>query len=161
TTLHTSSYGTVYLLKARSNNSANCGNGSSGDRKEESVEWRAGPGQSTSSSTSELAFVPDAGRMNSALAPSASSERLVTMRSLFPGMDPYIEAADLWEDFHSELIAEIKRALLRLVPDRYVIRTGERSYIVLAPSDREMGERGFQPYVAVPGAVWQKPHARP
>jgi hypothetical protein len=31
--------------------------------------------------------------------------------SPFPGMDPYIEACGLWEDFHGDLIAEMKRAL--------------------------------------------------
>ena len=29
-----------------------------------------------------------------------------TMRSPFPGMDPYIEACGLWEDFHEALIAQ-------------------------------------------------------
>jgi hypothetical protein len=44
-------------------------------------------------------------------------------------MDPFIEARGLWEDFHSSLIADIKRALAPALPARYVVRTGERSYI--------------------------------
>jgi len=52
-------------------------------------------------------------------------------------MDPYIEACGLWEDFHSDLIAEIKRALARTVPDRYLVRTGERYYLVLAGIDEK------------------------
>jgi hypothetical protein len=52
-------------------------------------------------------------------------------------MDPYIEACDLWEDFHDSLVSEIKLALAEVVPDRYVVRGGERSYIVLAPSGEE------------------------
>jgi hypothetical protein len=50
-------------------------------------------------------------------------------------MDPYIEACGLWEDFHDELVGEIKAALARTVPDHYVIRFGERSYVALVTSD--------------------------
>jgi hypothetical protein len=49
------------------------------------------------------------------------------MKSAFPGMDPYIEAADLWEDFHDDLIAAIKRALTDALPQAYVARTRKRS----------------------------------
>jgi hypothetical protein len=38
----------------------------------------------------------------------------------------------LWPDFHDDLVAEIKRFLASAVPARYVVRTGERSYVVLA-----------------------------
>ena len=57
------------------------------------------------------------------------------MPPLFPGMDPFIEACGLWEDFHHDLISEIKKVLADLLPERYVVRTGERSYIVLVPRD--------------------------
>lgn len=53
------------------------------------------------------------------------------MISPFPGMDPYIEACGLWGDFHHHLISEIKIALAQTAPERYLIRTGERSYVVL------------------------------
>lgn len=60
------------------------------------------------------------------------------MRSPFPGMDPFIEAFGLWEDFHDDLISEIKRALAATLPDRYVVRIGERSYIdYIDPAGRE------------------------
>jgi hypothetical protein len=52
-------------------------------------------------------------------------------------MDPYIEASDLWEDFHDNLIGDIHRSLSETVPDRYAVRLGERSYIVLAARDRD------------------------
>jgi hypothetical protein len=29
------------------------------------------------------------------------------MRSPFPGMDPYLEAAELWEDVHANLATEL------------------------------------------------------
>jgi hypothetical protein len=71
------------------------------------------------------------------------------MRSPFPGMDPYIEVSHLWEDFHSKLIGEIERTLSSRLPDRYVVRTGERSYVALACADAEEDRRSFLPDVAV------------
>jgi hypothetical protein len=50
-------------------------------------------------------------------------------------MDPYIEQDRLWPDFHDDLIGEIKRFLASALPARYVVRTGERSYIVLAGTE--------------------------
>jgi hypothetical protein len=58
-------------------------------------------------------------------------------------MDPFIESCGLWEDFHDTLVTEVKRALAAVVPDRYTVRCGERSYIVLAASD-EGAEDQFQ-----------------
>jgi len=69
--------------------------------------------------------------------------------SPFPGMDPYIEVSHLWEDFHNKLIGEIERALAARVPDRYVVRTPERSYIALAESEADVDERSIAPDVAV------------
>ena len=57
------------------------------------------------------------------------------MRSPFPGMDPYIEACGLWEDFHEALIAQIRDALAQSVPDHYVVRFNERSYVALVTSE--------------------------
>lgn len=57
------------------------------------------------------------------------------MSSPFPGMDPYIEACGLWEDFHDSLIAEVKRALAERVPGRYAVRSGERTYVVLVAEE--------------------------
>ena len=57
------------------------------------------------------------------------------MKSPFPGMDPFIEEAGLWEDFHHNLITDIQRALARIAPSRYLVRTGERSYLVLVEED--------------------------
>jgi Protein of unknown function (DUF4058) len=72
------------------------------------------------------------------------------MRSPFPGMDPYIEVSHLFEDFHSHLIEEMHRALSKSLPDRYVVRTGERSYVALAQADdEEEDKRSFLPDVSV------------
>ena len=71
------------------------------------------------------------------------------MRSPFLGMDPYIEARHLWEDFHLDLISEMKASLAGRLPDRYVVRAGERSYVALAQADDDEESRGFLPDVAV------------
>ena len=70
------------------------------------------------------------------------------MKSPFPGMDPYIEACGLWEDFHYALVYEIKSTLTQLVPDRYLVRTAERSYVVLVESGAKVS-RPFLPDVSV------------
>ena len=70
------------------------------------------------------------------------------MMSPFPGMDPYIESCGLWEDFHPALIAEIKQALARAAPERYVVRFGERSYVVLV-DDEGKRSRPFLPDVKI------------
>jgi hypothetical protein len=57
------------------------------------------------------------------------------MPSPFPGMDPYIEACGLWEVFHNNLIAHVSIQLADIAPERYVVRTGERSYLVLVQSE--------------------------
>jgi len=65
-------------------------------------------------------------------------------------MDPYIEACGLWEDFHDSLIAEVKRVLADRVPDRYAVRSGERSYVVLvAKEERDRKEHMTQADVAM------------
>ncbi len=70
------------------------------------------------------------------------------MKSPFPGMDPFIEANGLWEDFHDDLIGEIKRALAGVLPERYYVQTGQRSYIVVAGVD-EKKIHLFKPDVGV------------
>ena len=53
------------------------------------------------------------------------------MVSPFPGMDPYIEACHLWDDFHHNLISQLQAAISPALPKRYVARAGERSYVML------------------------------
>jgi hypothetical protein len=63
-------------------------------------------------------------------------------------MDPYIEACGLWEDFHDDVIAEIKRVLAAALPSGYVARTQKRSYVVLVASEEKV-EHAFIPDVSV------------
>jgi hypothetical protein len=59
-------------------------------------------------------------------------------------MDPYIEAADLWEDFHNALVAEIKGIVADALPRGYVARTRTRSYTVA-----RYGEQALAPDLTV------------
>lgn len=71
------------------------------------------------------------------------------MQSPLPGMDPYIEACGLWEDFHGHLIERIGEALAGAVPDRYLVRTGERSYLVLVGQEGKERTPFFLPDVSL------------
>ncbi|HEY7158200.1 MAG TPA: DUF4058 family protein [Gemmataceae bacterium] len=70
------------------------------------------------------------------------------MKSPFPGMDPYIEACDLWGDFHGHLIEHIYQQLADAVPERYFVRSGRRSYYVLIESEGKT-EHPFIPDVKI------------
>jgi hypothetical protein len=63
-------------------------------------------------------------------------------------MDPYIEACGLWGDFHHSLISEIQRALAQAAPERYLVRAGERSYVVRVEEDGK-SSHAFVPDVSV------------
>src|SRR5436309_11657968 len=81
------------------------------------------------------------------------------MKSPFPGMDPYIEACGLWADFHHDLITEIKAALAQVAPERYLVRTGERSYVVLVETEGK-DSYPFLPDVSVTTPRGRKKTAR-
>ncbi len=57
------------------------------------------------------------------------------MPSPFSGMDPYIETCGLWGDFHFHMIASIAGHLADVAPRRYLVRTGERSYLVFVDEE--------------------------
>jgi len=76
------------------------------------------------------------------------------MKSPFPGMDPYIEACGLWGDFHSHLIEKICEKLADVAPEHYLVRTGERSYVVLVESE------GKKSYPFLPDVSMTAPRGR-
>src|SRR5262245_51076705 len=80
------------------------------------------------------------------------------MRSPFPGMDPYIEASRLWGDFHGDLIREIKVSLTGAVPERYLVRSEMRSYLVLADEEGKL-EHSLIPDVKVTGPTGREGEA--
>lgn len=51
------------------------------------------------------------------------------MLSPFPGMDPYLEAPDIWPDFHDALAGAIREGLNRTLPRPYYARTVMRPEI--------------------------------
>jgi len=52
------------------------------------------------------------------------------MRTLFPGMDPYLEQPESWQGFHNSLIAAVALDLAPRLRPRYYVATEERTYLV-------------------------------
>jgi hypothetical protein len=82
------------------------------------------------------------------------------MKSPFPGMDPYIEACGLWEDFHDDLIHAIKQNIAPRLPDGYLARTGVRSYIVLMETEGKDENRAKPDITITQPARPKKPRKR-
>src|SRR5262245_26456984 len=51
------------------------------------------------------------------------------MPSPFPGMDPYLEAHDIWQDFHNALAGEIRNELNPTLPRPYYARLEMRQEV--------------------------------
>ncbi len=69
------------------------------------------------------------------------------MPSPFPGMDPYLEAPDIWPDFHDRLATEISTLLNAILPPPYYARLEMRPEIGIAEENRTV--RRIVPDVAV------------
>ena len=101
------------------------------------------------------------------------------MPSPFPGMDPYLEAYDIWPDFHDALAGEIRRELNRVLPQPYYARMEMRPEVgivgdevhrsivpdiaivkPLSPAVVATGEAGLaladEPRVASSPSVWMR-----
>ena len=57
------------------------------------------------------------------------------MPSPFPGMDPYLEAAQYWQPFHDRLVFHLGSVLQESLPPGYVADFAQRVEIVLAARD--------------------------
>src|SRR5580693_2126301 len=55
---------------------------------------------------------------------------MAPMRPLFPGMDPWLEHADLWPDVHNSLITATRDELMPSVVPRYVVRVESRTTVL-------------------------------
>jgi hypothetical protein len=55
------------------------------------------------------------------------------MPSPFPGMDPYLEASNLWASFQHHLVTCLYQSLLPGLVDRYRARVGQRVYYTEQP----------------------------
>lgn len=69
------------------------------------------------------------------------------MPSPFPGMDPYLEAHDIWPDFHERLAMIISSELNSLLPRPYYARLEMRPEVGIV--DEELRVRRIVPDVAV------------
>ena len=68
------------------------------------------------------------------------------MPSPFPGMDPYLEDAAFWSDFHARFITYWSDALADILPQHYEARIDEKVRLVeVAPA----GRKRIEPDVAV------------
>jgi Protein of unknown function (DUF4058) len=52
------------------------------------------------------------------------------MSSPFPGVDPYLEGQQFWEDFHPSFLTYLRDLLNDVLPGRYVAQLGERFRLV-------------------------------
>ena len=68
------------------------------------------------------------------------------MPSPFPGMDPYLEAPEIWPDLHHELISVIRERLNARLRPRYHSSVEERVYI---SDEHDPGRRVIIPDVAI------------
>ena len=68
------------------------------------------------------------------------------MSSPFPGMDPYIESQGYWEDFHSALLSDCRRALTAVLPRNYGAFIEQRISVVVLSDE---ASRTYRPDIAV------------
>src|SRR5215813_3789114 len=61
------------------------------------------------------------------------------MPTPFPGMDPYLERAEVWEEVHTRLIVAMADALGPQVRPKYRVGVEQRTYLaVLTPDEYEL-----------------------
>ena len=61
------------------------------------------------------------------------------MPTPFPGMDPYLERAEVWEEVHTRLLVAIADALGPQVRPKYRVGVEQRTYLaVLTPDEYEL-----------------------
>jgi hypothetical protein len=59
----------------------------------------------------------------------------VPMPSPFPGMNPYLEQAAVWQDFHNTFLIAMREVLVRQLLPKYFIRVEEHVYVHEYDSD--------------------------
>ena len=58
------------------------------------------------------------------------------MPSPFPGMNPYLEQADVWTDFHLSYIVAVRDALRAQLDPRYIVKIDEQLYVHEPPAPK-------------------------
>lgn len=51
------------------------------------------------------------------------------MPSPFPGMNPYLEQEDTWDDFHTNFITRVQQALVAVVGSNYLVKLEVQLYL--------------------------------
>ncbi len=62
----------------------------------------------------------------------------ITPQSVFPGMDPYLEAPDIWPDFHDAFAGQLRTDLNSLLPPPYYARLQSRPEIGITMSSERV-----------------------
>lgn len=60
------------------------------------------------------------------------------MQSAFAGMDPFVEGRRIWGDFHDKFIVHIERAIQSRLPQHYVARISDRTFVENYDPDLEL-----------------------
>ncbi|MBI3822683.1 MAG: DUF4058 family protein [Planctomycetes bacterium] len=60
------------------------------------------------------------------------------MPSPFPGMNPFLEQADVWQDFHGRFVPALGDALVALVRPHYIVKVEQHLYIHEPPAERRL-----------------------
>lgn len=69
-----------------------------------------------------------------------SKKTAKSMKSPFPGMNPYLEQPAFWSDFHATFTNYWREAVADLLPPGYEATIGERVYLVESdPDERKLG----------------------
>src|SRR5438046_2027263 len=58
------------------------------------------------------------------------------MPSPFPGMNPYLEQADVWTDFHQRYVVALSDALRAQLDPRYIVKIEEQLYVHEPPAPK-------------------------
>jgi hypothetical protein len=71
------------------------------------------------------------------------------MPSPFPGMDPYLEAPEIWPDLHDALASALRGRLNAILPAPYYARREARPEVGIVDAPDNTGQRRIVPEVAV------------
>ncbi|MGL5061307.1 MAG: DUF4058 family protein [Microcoleus sp.] len=81
------------------------------------------------------------------------------MPSPFPGMDPYLEHPDFWQETHHLLISEIAASLVPQIRPKYEIAIDKRIYEITEPNDSNSS--GDSLLVGIPDVAIKRQSNRP
>src|SRR5260370_32588938 len=83
------------------------------------------------------------------------------MPSPFPGMNPFLEQEDVWQDFHQSFIPLLREALSPQVLPAYIVKVEEHLFIHELPAqERRLLDRADVAMASAGVAVATRPEAR-